>query len=141
MACVFARTDWEVPKHRGLSMFAVPLQDPKVTIDPIVGIDGGPAHFFEEFLDDVVVPLEHLIGDENDGWAVAHTLLFHERNATAGVGHGLGLGGGHTDGAGGGHGVEDLVRFAELAGTTSDPATRQLIAEVFVDNEVRRHAR
>jgi alkylation response protein AidB-like acyl-CoA dehydrogenase len=135
-----ARTDWEVPKHRGLSMFAVPLRDPKVTIDPIVGLDGGPPHFFQEFLDDVVVPLEHLIGDENDGWAVAHTLLFHERNATAGVGHGLGLGGGHTDGAGGGRGVEDLVRFAELAGTTSDPATRQLIAEVFVDNEVRRHA-
>jgi alkylation response protein AidB-like acyl-CoA dehydrogenase len=136
-----ARTDWEAPKHRGLSMFALPLRDPSVTIEPIVGIEGGPAHFFQEFLDDVTLPLDHLIGTENDGWSVAHSLLFHERNATAGVGHGLGLGGGRGEGGGaGGHGVEDLVDMARRSGTIGDHAVRQLIGEAFVAQEVRRHA-
>ncbi|MET0629093.1 MAG: acyl-CoA dehydrogenase family protein [Acidimicrobiia bacterium] len=135
-----ARTDWDAPKHRGLSMFAVPLRDPKVTIEAIVGIEGGPAHFFQEFIDDVALPDDHLIGDENDGWSVAHALLFHERNATAGVGHGLGLGGGRNEGGGAtGSGVDDLIDFARRSGTTADAATRQLIAEAFVTHEVRQH--
>jgi alkylation response protein AidB-like acyl-CoA dehydrogenase len=136
-----ARTDWDVPKHEGLSMFAVPLQHELVTIEPIVPIAGGPAHFFSEFFDDVPIPADHLIGDENQGWAVAHTLLFHERNATAGVGHGLGLGGGHDEGGGtGGHGVEDLVRYAQLAGTLDDAVTRQRIAEAYVRRRAASHA-
>ncbi len=137
-----ARSNWDAPKHRGLSMFAVPLRDPKVTIEPIVGIEGGPAHFFQEFLDDVVLPLDHLIGDENDGWAVAHSLLFHERNATAGVGHGLGLGGGRGrgDGSGAGSGIDGFVEHARRVGTAGDPVIRQLIAEAFVAEQVRRHA-
>jgi alkylation response protein AidB-like acyl-CoA dehydrogenase len=135
-----ARTNWDAAKHKGLSMFAVPLKDPNVTIEPIVGIEGGPAHFFQEWFDDVVLPLENLIGEEDNGWSVAHTLLFHERNATAGVGFGLGLGGGRdVSGGGGGHGVEDLVGHALASGTTKDPATRQLIAEAFVAKEVRAH--
>ncbi len=105
-----ARTNWDAPKHKGLSMFAVPLKDPSVTIEPIVGSEGGPAHFFQEYFDDVALPVDHLIGQENEGWSVAHGLLFHERNATAGVGHGLGLGGGHGDGLSDSDGVEDLVR-------------------------------
>jgi alkylation response protein AidB-like acyl-CoA dehydrogenase len=136
-----ARTDWDAPKHRGLSMFALPLRHPRVTIEPIVGIEGGAAHFFQEFIDDVDLPLDHLVGDENDGWTVAHSLLFHERNATAGVGHGLGLGGGRGDGArAGAHGIEDLVEHARRAGAAGDPAVRQLIAEAFVADEVRGHA-
>jgi alkylation response protein AidB-like acyl-CoA dehydrogenase len=135
-----ARTDWDAPKHRGLSMFAVPLRDPKVTIEPIVGIEGGPAHFFQEFIDDIALPDDHLIGDENDGWSVAHALLFHERNATAGVGHGLGLGGGRGEGgATAGSGVDDLIELARNAGTADDTAMRQLIAEAFVTKEVRQH--
>ncbi|HVA07100.1 MAG TPA: acyl-CoA dehydrogenase family protein [Acidimicrobiales bacterium] len=138
-----ARTDWDAPKHRGLSMFAMPLKDPQVTIEPIVGIDGGPAHFFQEFFDEVSLPLDHLIGVENEGWSVAHTLLFHERNATAGVGHGLGLGGGREGSGGGGadsHGVEDLVRYAGLSRSLTDPAIRQLIAEAYVADRARHHA-
>jgi len=136
-----ARTDWEQPKHQGLSMFAVPLKAPKVTIEPIVGIDGGRAHFFQEYFDDVVIPAENLIGEENQGWSVAHTLLFHERNATAGVGHGLGLGGGRGGGESeGGTGVEDLKRYAAKAGTLQDAASRRLIAEAYVAEKARQHA-
>jgi alkylation response protein AidB-like acyl-CoA dehydrogenase len=138
-----ARTDWEAPKHRGLSMFVMPLKDPRVTVEPIVGIDGGPAHFFQEFFDDVILPLENLIGAENEGWSVAHTLLFHERNATAGVGHGLGLGGGgERSGRGGssGHGVEDLFRYTAESQSATDRGTRQLIAEAYVADRARHHA-
>jgi alkylation response protein AidB-like acyl-CoA dehydrogenase len=135
-----ARTNWEAPKHRGLSMFAVPLSDPRVTIEPIVGCAGGPAHFFQEFLDDVSVPAENLLGDENDGWRVAHTLLFHERNATAGVGHGLGLGGGGERSNAQDSGIADLARYAQQAGSTGDPAVRQLIAQAYIDEVVRGHA-
>jgi alkylation response protein AidB-like acyl-CoA dehydrogenase len=137
-----ARTDWEAPKHRGLSMFVMPLKDPRVTVEPIVGIDGGPAHFFQEFFDDVILPLENLIGAENEGWSVAHTLLFHERNATAGVGHGLGLGGGgeRSGRGGGGHGVEDLFRYAQASQSATDRGLRQLIAEAYVADRARHHA-
>jgi alkylation response protein AidB-like acyl-CoA dehydrogenase len=128
-----ARTDWDAPKHRGLSMFAVPFDAPGVTIEPITSILGGPAHFFQEFFDDVVIPTANLIGTLNDGWTVAHSLLHHERQATAGIGHGLGLGGG------GGHkaeetgnGVEDLIAAAQVSGTQQDPSVRQLIAEAYV---------
>lgn len=136
-----ARTNWEAPKHRGLSMFAVPLKDPKVKIEPIIGIEGGTAHFFQEYFDDVVIPAENLIGRENEGWSVAHTLLFHERNATAGVGHGLGLGGGRGEsGQSAGNGVEDLVRYSQSSGATGDAAMRQLVVEAYVSSRARQHA-
>jgi len=133
-----ARTDWEVPKHRGLSMFAVPLKDDRVTIEPIVGIEGGPARFFQEFLDDVVVPAENLVGAENEGWSVAHTLLLHERNASAGVGHGLGLGGLAEQGVDA-QGVADLVGYAGRSGSVADPGARQQIAEAYVAERAAAH--
>jgi alkylation response protein AidB-like acyl-CoA dehydrogenase len=95
-----ARTDWDVPKHRGLSMIMVPLKDvPGVTLRRTRMADGTLGEVCEEFFDDVVLPADNLIGDENDGWSVAQTLLFHERNQTARIGFGY-LGGGdrHTVG-------------------------------------------
>jgi alkylation response protein AidB-like acyl-CoA dehydrogenase len=114
-------------------MFAVPLQDERVRVEPIIGNDGGPAHFFQEFFDDLSIPASNLIGDENDGWRVAHALLFHERNATAGVGHGLGLGGGAERERTSGPGVADLLAAAERNGTLADRAVHQLIAEAYID--------
>jgi alkylation response protein AidB-like acyl-CoA dehydrogenase len=83
------RSNWDVPKHRGLSMVAVPLKDtPGVTVDRIRGADGALAEFCQEFFDDVRLPLDNLIGEENNGWAVARALLLHERNAVSNIGHG-----------------------------------------------------
>jgi alkylation response protein AidB-like acyl-CoA dehydrogenase len=83
------RTDWNAPKHRGLSMIAVPLQGvPGVTIERIRSASGIEGEFCQEFFDDVVLPAGYLIGEENNGWAVAQTLLFHERNAVGTVGYG-----------------------------------------------------
>jgi alkylation response protein AidB-like acyl-CoA dehydrogenase len=83
------RSDWDAPKHRGLSMVAVPLKGtPGVTIEQTRTAAGLLGEFCQEFFDDVVLPTGNLIGEENKGWAVAQTLLFHERNAVGGVGYG-----------------------------------------------------
>lgn len=83
------RSNWNVPKHRGLSMIAVPLRDnPGLTVRQIRAVDGRPGDFCEEFFDGVVLPATNLIGHENDGWAVAQTLLLHERNAAGSIGYG-----------------------------------------------------
>jgi alkylation response protein AidB-like acyl-CoA dehydrogenase len=131
------RTDWDAPKHRGLSMIAVHLKDPRIVIEPTRGVVGGTAHFCQEFFDDVPIPAENLVGEENQGWAVAQTLLFHERNATAGVGHGYGLMGGEggaRDQPGGG--VPRLIEAARRRGVAHDGAIRQLIAEYYVEQQV-----
>ncbi len=83
------RSDWDVPKHQGLSMIAVPLRNTVgVTIEHIRAADGTRASFCQEFFDDVRVPRSNLIGEENQGWAVAQALLVHERNAVANIGYG-----------------------------------------------------
>ena len=76
-AMCLARTDWNVPKHRGLTWFAIPTSAKGVTIQQIPQIDGN-AGFCQEFLDDVVVPAEHVFGAVNDGWTVAQTMLVYE---------------------------------------------------------------
>jgi len=130
-----ARTDWEKTKYKGLSMFAVPFAATGVTVEPIVGQEGA-AHFCQEFFDDVMLPHANLIGEPNDGWRVAHTLLEHEHDATAGVGHGLGLGGGGERNTKSESGIGDLTTFARGGGTLDLGATRQLLAEAYINDVV-----
>ncbi|MFV0308882.1 MAG: acyl-CoA dehydrogenase family protein [Desertimonas sp.] len=85
-----ARTDFDQPKHKGLTVIGVPLDTDGLQIVPTVGLAGGDAEFFQEFLDDVRVPSAARIGDEGNGWRATQSLLLHERNAAGGVGHGLG---------------------------------------------------
>ncbi len=89
------RSDWEAPKHRGLSMIAVPMKGTQgLSVEPIRAATGLTGEFCQEFFDDIVLPAENLIGEENKGWAVAQTLLLHERNAVGSIGFGyLGEGG------------------------------------------------
>ncbi len=82
-AMCLARTDWHVSKHRGLTWFAVPTSAKGVAIRPIVLVDGN-AGFCEETLDDVVVSDADIIGQINDGWSVAQTMLVYERRAGEG---------------------------------------------------------
>ena len=81
---LLARTDFDVPKHAGISWFAFRLDQPGVTIRPLVEITGH-ALFNEVFLDDAVVADADLIGGLNNGWAVTQTTLMFER---AGIGAG-----------------------------------------------------
>jgi alkylation response protein AidB-like acyl-CoA dehydrogenase len=82
---LLARTDTTVPKHKGLTMFAVPMNADGVTIRPLRQITGD-AEFNEVFLDGVVLADEQRIGEIGAGWKVAVTMLGFERLAV-GSGH------------------------------------------------------
>src|SRR5438445_8846215 len=75
------RTDQTAPKHKGISMLAVPMDAPGIDVRPLRQITGD-SEFNEVFFDDVPVPEENLIGIENNGWAVAATTLANERGTS-----------------------------------------------------------
>jgi alkylation response protein AidB-like acyl-CoA dehydrogenase len=81
--CV-CRTDWDVPKHRGLSVLIVKVHQPGIRIDQIKYVDG-TEEFCQEFFDDVLIPADHVLGAVNDGWTVVSSLLYHEREAMGGA--------------------------------------------------------
>jgi len=72
------RTDFNAPKHRGISFLLFDMQTPGITARPIQLISG-TSHFTETFFDDVRVPKQNLVGLENHGWEIAKVLLGHER--------------------------------------------------------------
>jgi alkylation response protein AidB-like acyl-CoA dehydrogenase len=120
-----ARTNWGAQKHRGLSVFVVPMRLPGMTVEPLTQASGA-SEFCQEFLDDVSVPFDHLLGGENDGWTVASALLIQERNA---------LGGGSPWFAGRqGNDSEEgepnqLVELAVRSGLWDDSYIRQRVAD------------
>ena len=73
-----ARTDWDVPKHRGLSYFVLPMHQPGVEVRPLRQANGH-ASFNEVFMADARVPADNIVGEVGNGWAVALTTLSHER--------------------------------------------------------------
>jgi alkylation response protein AidB-like acyl-CoA dehydrogenase len=75
---LLARTDPDVPKHRGLTMFIVDMHAPGVTVRPLRLI-GGNAPFNEVFFDDVKLTEDALLGPVDGGWGVAMTTLMYER--------------------------------------------------------------
>jgi alkylation response protein AidB-like acyl-CoA dehydrogenase len=76
-----ARTDWDVPKHRGLTVFMFPIHQPGIEVRRIEMLSGSN-EFCEEFLTDVRVPDTDRLGEVNDGWTVGTRWMFHERMAT-----------------------------------------------------------
>ena len=81
---MLARTDPDVPKHKGLTMFIVPMDAPGVTIRGLRQISG-EAEFNEVFLDDVELAADSVVGGVGNGWATALTVLMFER-LTIGLG-------------------------------------------------------
>ncbi|ADP83288.1 acyl-CoA dehydrogenase family protein [Pseudofrankia inefficax] len=117
-----ARTDWDAPKHRGLTWFAVPLRAKGVAIHPIREITGD-AEFCQEFLDEVEVGDEDIIGEINQGWTVAQTLLLVERGA--GRDDPLNMPAAQPA-------VIDpqLLSLTRAAGRAQDPVARQTVARI-----------
>ena len=124
-AMCLARTNWDVPKHRGLTMFIVEIHQPGITIEQIRQVDGS-MEFCQEFFDDVAVPASAVVGEVDDGWTVATRLLLHERAAVGG-------GSPYTSGRSGGHDSsfrEDrLTAVMRERAATGDAHARQLVAE------------
>jgi alkylation response protein AidB-like acyl-CoA dehydrogenase len=85
------RTDPSVPKHSGLTMFAIDMESPGIAVRPLRQMTGD-SRFNEVYLDDALVPDEDRIGDVGDGWRVALTTLLHERSAIGADGRELGMG-------------------------------------------------
>jgi alkylation response protein AidB-like acyl-CoA dehydrogenase len=84
MFCL-VRTDTEAKKQEGISFLLLDMKSKGVTVRPIVLLDG--AHEVNEvFLDEVEVPIEQRVGEENQGWTIAKYLLEHERTGIANVG-------------------------------------------------------
>jgi len=79
------RTDPSAQKQRGISFLLVDLRSPGVTVRPIQLIDGGH-EVNEVFFEDVRVPADQLVGEENKGWTYAKFLLGNERTSNAGIG-------------------------------------------------------
>ena len=78
-----ARTDPEAPKHKGISMFLVPMDSPGITIRPLINM-AGQHGFNEVFFEDVRVPADMLVGQENMGWYQLAVALDFERSSIAG---------------------------------------------------------
>ena len=81
---LLSRTDPDAPKHRGITFLLVDLRSQGVTINPLINMAWGH-EFNEEFFEDVRVPADQMVGEENRGWYVAMTLLDNERSNITGA--------------------------------------------------------
>ena len=75
---LLARTDRDVPKHRGITCFVLPMHQPGVTVRPLRQMNGHQS-FNEVFMDRARIPAENMIGEPGNGWRVAIAVLAHER--------------------------------------------------------------
>lgn len=124
---LIARTDPDVPKHKGISYFIVPMDLPGITLSPI--IDMTTAHSFNQvFFDDVRLPVSLRVGDEGDGWRLAKVTLSNERVMLSSAGSLWGSGPSAAQ-------LLDLVR---AGGGVTDPLLRQRLARLYCEAEVLR---
>ena len=113
------RTSTEGKPQTGISFLLIDMKSPGVTVRPIVLMDGEP-EVNEVFFDNVEVPVENLVGEENKGWTYAKYLLAHERTNIADVNRAK-------------RELERLKRLAKDEGLWDDPRFRDQIALLEVD--------
>jgi alkylation response protein AidB-like acyl-CoA dehydrogenase len=127
LGILIARTDPDVPKHKGISYFIVPMDLPGITLTPI--IDMTTAHSLNQvFFDDVRIPASLRVGEEGDGWRLAKVTLSNERVMLSSAGSLWGSGPSAAQ-------LLDLVR---AGGGVADPLLRQRLAKLHCDAEVLR---
>jgi alkylation response protein AidB-like acyl-CoA dehydrogenase len=123
------RTDPNVSKHKGISMFIVDMKTPGITVRPLINILNHHS-FNEVFFDDVRIPRDNLVGQENNGWYQLVIALDLERSSigTAAAQQRI---------------IEELVRYAKETRRNgkpiaNDPLLRNQLAEMAVENEILR---
>jgi acyl-CoA dehydrogenase len=119
---IIARTDFDMPKHKGLTGFIVDMHAPGVEIRPLRQMTGG-ASFNEVFFTEVRVRDDHRLGDINNGWNVALTTLMNERAA-------IGAGGG------GGGMFTRVIEMVKFYGLNHDPVVREELTKIIIHNRV-----
>ena len=112
---LLTRTNFEVPKHQGITYFLVDMRSAGIEVRPLRQITGA-AHFNEVFLTDLRIPAANIVGDVDRGWGVTMTTLTAERTLI---------------GTGGSNPVDDLIALAGRFGVRDDPVVRQRIAETY----------
>ncbi|HEY2079128.1 MAG TPA: acyl-CoA dehydrogenase family protein [Streptosporangiaceae bacterium] len=117
---ILARTDPAKPKHNGISMFIVDMHAPGVTVRPLK-VATGHSPFNEVFFDNVRIPADALIGEENRGWDAAVVMLRHERIAIGTMGSS------RTNPLA----FDSLRDLAAGLGRTGDPGVRRELAELY----------
>jgi len=123
---LLARTDPSVPKHAGITAFALDMNAPGVIVSPLRQMNGD-THFSEVHFDDAPVADADRIDAPGEGWRIAHTALTYERGAGA------------AGGGGWGADLKDrLVDLARRRGATTDPLVRQQLAATIIELEVAR---
>ena len=118
---LLARTDPDVPKHRGITYFLIDMRQPGIEVRALRQITGA-SHFSEVFFSGARVPHDAVLGEVGAGWAAAMTTLANERTFM----------GGHSAGPG----LDDLLALARDTGANRDPAVRQRLAGAYTRAQV-----
>jgi alkylation response protein AidB-like acyl-CoA dehydrogenase len=116
---LLTRTNPDAPKHRGLTMFLVPMSTPGISVEPVYTL-GAPGRTNRTFYRDVRVPDTCRVGEVDGGWKVVNVALTLERGGMFGAVRSL----------------EQARRFAEASGRLADPEVRARLARVWTQNEV-----
>jgi alkylation response protein AidB-like acyl-CoA dehydrogenase len=124
---VLARTDPDAPKHKGITFLLVPIDQPGIEIRPIREMTG-EALFNEVFFTDARTPKANVVGNINEGWTVANTLLGFERGGRSTV---LSIGYRKE--------LNRIVEAAKARGKTADPIVRQRLAWAHTQVEILRY--
>ena len=124
-AMCLARTNWDVEKHRGLTVFSFPIRTAGVEIHRIRLLNGSE-EFCQEFLTDVVVQDRDRVGDVDAGWTVVTRWLHHERTIAGGSPYVTSAGSRADEAPNDGRGLAQLAR---QLGTLEDPGTLERIGE------------
>jgi len=117
---LLARTNPDLPKHHGITFLLVEMDTPGIEVRPLIQATGA-AHFNEVFFDNVRVPVANVLGDIDNGWPAARTVMANE---SAMIG-----------GGGGGSTFALLRLLAEEFERTGDPVARQRLMECYVNEK------
>lgn len=118
---LLTRTDTEVPKHKGLTMFILPMDTPGITVDPVrtLGTEVTNATYY----DDVRVGDEAVLGEVNGGWRTMTTVLAFERGVMGGSNAGVPL-------------LRHFHEWASANGVLDEPTTRERLVRSIIDMQV-----